>query len=265
MPPDITVVIPVRNGERFIGEAIDSVLKQTFSRWTLVVSDNKSSDGTRAEVGRYLSDGRVRLLESSEDAGMAGNFNKCLDSVETKYYILLCHDDFLFAPGALQTAYDILEQHPEVAALYSDLMFVTADRSPIVTRRYRRSGVLNSAALARRSILETRNLFGIPLLVRAAEIRGLRYDPALSLALDLDLSIRLSRKGAAFHVPQVLIGNRYHGANQTGNLLPRLLEEMTYIADKNGIELKPRHRALMRVSGYVTSLLRQAFLWYAAS
>jgi hypothetical protein len=101
------------------------------------------------------------------------------------------------------------------------------------------------------------------LLVRSACLGGARYDPDLSLALDLDLSIAVAANRPVYHIPEVLIGNRYHGTNQTGILLARLVGEMTHIARKNGILLKPHHLAMMRLSGRVTSVVRQAFLWYA--
>jgi len=199
MQPESTVLIPVRVGEEFIADAIESFLQQTISR--------------------------------------------CM-------------------PNALETAYSILESHPSTPAVYCDLMFVNTTRAPITARKYHCAGLVDASRLARHSVLQTRNLFGVPLLVRADALHGLRYDPSLRLALDLDLSIPIADGKTIYHVPEP--SNRYPGANHTGMLWDRLVPEMLLIAQKNGILLNTRARAFMQFSRYWTRWLRRAFMLYAS-
>lgn len=256
----VTVLIPVRNGEAFIADAIESVLRQSFSQWNLVVSDNHSTDGTRTVVRRYLSDRRLQLLESETDLGMAGNFNKCLDSVRTKYYFLLCHDDFLYTPSSLEAAYEIMESHRTVPAVYCDLMFVNAAGAPLMVRHFHREGLVKSNEIARRSIIETRNLFGIPILVRTDSVAGGHYDAALPYVIDMDLSIAMSKDKEIYHIPEALIANRYHSGNSTSVLLRGLRAEMLALARKHGIPLTRLDRVMMLFSAWYTTLARRAFL-----
>src|ERR1700689_3657672 len=165
MQADITVCIPVRNGANFIECAIQSVREQTFSRWNLLVVDNRSDDATSSVVGRYLDDARIRLVVNADNLGMAGNFNRCLDLVTTPYYTILCHDDALASPEALARAFDILECHPDIAAVYSDLVYIDGPGLPALHRSFKRSGYMDVQRLAKRSIIEARNLFAIPVLV----------------------------------------------------------------------------------------------------
>lgn len=264
MQAKITILIPARNGEAFIADAIESVLRQSAERWRLVISDDASTDATLDVVRRYLTDPRIELIENPVNAGLAGNWNRCIERVLTEYFMVLCQDDLLYSSHALEKSCQILDAQPLVPAVYSDLMLVDARRRPLLTRSFGRSGLVDSVKLARRSILQTRNAFGVAVLFRSEAARGICYDASLALAIDVDFSIATAKWRPIYHVPEALIGYRYHGRNQTGLLLGNLIGEMTHIAGKYGIQLRPWHRVLMTVSGYATNLARHAVLWYGA-
>lgn len=263
MSPEITVLIPARNGQKYIGDAIESVLAQSFENWRLVVSDDASTDRTREVVKRYTGDRRVELIESPKNLGMAGNWNRCLEQVRSEYFMVLCQDDLLYRPHSLQAAYQVLRDQPAIPTVYCDLMFVDGARRPLLTRRFHRAGRIDTNRLAKQSIFQTRNAFGVALLFRTSAVGNARYDPALALAIDIDFSIAVAKGNPIYHLPEPLIGYRYHGENQTGVLLSRLVPEITHIANKNGMVLKLHHRVMMRILSHSTNLGRKAVLWYA--
>jgi glycosyltransferase involved in cell wall biosynthesis len=264
MDPDVTFLIPVRNGENFIAEAIESIRCQTYTNWTLLVRDNMSRDRTREIVRDYMSDPRVRMLEGKAELSMAGNFNCCLDEVHTPYYMLLCHDDYLAAPHALQAAREVMREHgSSLPTVYCDLEYVNRDRERIATRRFGRSGLVDAMTLARSSILNARNLFGIPLLASTAALRHHRYDETLPYAIDLDLSIATAERSLVYYIPEPLIANRYHDHNSTGVLLHGVVDQMIALADRYGIELGVLDRARIRLGATYASCAKRAFLYYA--
>lgn len=263
MQDGVTVAIPAHNGQAFIADAIESVLAQSFAGWRLVVCDDASTDGTREVVRRYAGDPRIELIESATNLGMAGNWNRALEQVRSPYFTILCQDDLLYRPDALEAGLRVLREHPEIPAVFCDLAFVNGAGRPLMLRRFRRTGAVDSKRLARLSVLQTRNAFGVALLFRTAAAQGARYDPALALTIDVDFAIAVSRGGPVFHLPEPLIGYRYHGRNQTGVLLGGLTREMAHIAGKNGMRLGPHHRFAMRAFGFATNLGRRAVLWWA--
>jgi|SRR5688572_6864171 len=264
MEPDVTFLIPVRNGENFIAEAIESIRCQTYTNWILLVRDNLSRDRTREIVREYMSDSRVRLLEGNADLTMAGNFNHCLDEVRTPYYMLLCHDDYLAKPHALQAAWEAMREHgSSLPTVYCDLEYVNRDREVIATRRFGRSGLVDAMTLARSSILSARNLFGIPLLASTAALRHHRYDEKLPYAIDLDLSIATAKGSRVYHIPEPLIANRYHGHNSTGELLHGVVDQVIAMADRHGVALNDLDRARIRLGATWTHWAKRAFLYYA--
>jgi glycosyltransferase involved in cell wall biosynthesis len=260
----VTVLLPVRNGAAFIDTAITSVLSQTFQRLRLVVSDNGSTDDTAGRVSRH-ADPRLVLVRQPRPLGMIEHFNKCLDElVETPYYMLLCHDDYLCAPAALQEAFDVLESRPGVSAVYTDLLYVDKAERTIMVRRFSRAGLLDALEVATSSVLGARNLFGIPLLVRTQARGALRYDTRFTYAADLDLSIALASRGETYRIGRPLIANRFHGANASLKLFRETLRQLQGIADKHSIALTRGQRSRMRLSAWSTAVKKWLFFQYLA-
>jgi hypothetical protein len=178
--------------------------------------------------------------------------------------MLLCHDDYLAAPHALQSAREVMREHgSSLLTVYCDLAYVNRDRERIATRRFGRSGLVDAVALARSSILNARNLFGIPLLASTAALNRNRYDETLPYAIDLDLSIATAKRSRVYYIPEPLIANRYHDHNSTGVLLHGVADQMIALANRHGIELGRLDRARVRFNATYANWAKRAFLYYA--
>lgn len=259
---DVTVLIPVRNGARFVDEAIASVLEQDLENLCLLVSDNQSADATAAILERRSRDPRLSVVRQPEYLSRVRHFNNCLARVATDYYMLLCHDDYLASHDALRAAREVLVREPTVNAVYCDLQYVDAQRRPIALRGFKRSGRFDARSTARESILTGRNLFGIPLLVRTSAVRGLNYDEALPYAGDVDLALESAAGGALYHLPRALIANRYHAHNATWEDLNGVSSEMRLIARKHGISLSSGDRVRAAFNTWLTALTKILFRAY---
>lgn len=113
MKPRVTVAIPTYNsGERFLTDAIDSVLTQSFSDFELLISDNCSPDNTSEVVGGY-TDPRIRYVRHETNIGANANFNYCLNHASGEYLVLLSDDDLL-DPDFLQTCVDAVADKTDV-------------------------------------------------------------------------------------------------------------------------------------------------------
>ena len=97
--PQITVALPVYNGEQYIAVAIESVLSQTFSDFELLILDNCSTDNT-LNVIKTFDDPRIRLIVNTKNLGMIGNWNLAVSLATGNYIKILSHDDLL-APNCL--------------------------------------------------------------------------------------------------------------------------------------------------------------------
>ena len=124
--PLVSVVIIFWNAERFIQEAIESVLVQTYSAWELLLVDDGSSDGSTAIARHYAGrhPERVRYLEHAGHAnlGMSASRNLGIRDAHGPYLAFLDADDVWFS-NTLEAQVAILEAHPEAAMLYGPIQW----------------------------------------------------------------------------------------------------------------------------------------------
>lgn len=121
--PKISIGMPVYNGEKFIREALDSLLTQTFTGFELVISDNASTDGTEAICREYAAhDPRIRYVRQSENRGPSANFQFVLDEAVGEYFMWAACDDTR-SPDFLEVNFKFLSENPEYAASTSPNRF----------------------------------------------------------------------------------------------------------------------------------------------
>jgi len=121
-PPKVSVCIPVYNGSDYIAESIQSVLSQTYENFNLIVCDNCSTDNTE-EIVRNFKDPRIAYVRNPKNLGIVGNANRCIEFATGEYVHILHHDDIML-PENLELKVRILDEHPKVGLVYSDVLFV---------------------------------------------------------------------------------------------------------------------------------------------
>ena len=92
--PHVSVGMPVYNGERFVAQAVESILSQTFRDIELIISDNASTDATERICREYAErDSRIRYYRSEQNRGAAWNHNRVVELARGEYFRWQCHDD----------------------------------------------------------------------------------------------------------------------------------------------------------------------------
>lgn len=97
----VSIIMPSYNTGRFIAESIESVLKQTYKNWELIIVDDCSTDNTDEIVKGYLEDSRIRYLKNKKNAGAAVSRNRALREAKGKWIAFLDSDD-LWMPKKLE-------------------------------------------------------------------------------------------------------------------------------------------------------------------
>lgn len=116
--PRVSVGLPVYNGERFLGQALDSILTQTLEDYELLISDNGSTDGTEAICRAYASrDKRIRYFRNESNVGASVNFNRVFEMSSGEYFKWLAADDFC-APEFLERCVEVLDAEPAAVLAY---------------------------------------------------------------------------------------------------------------------------------------------------
>ncbi|MGH7718048.1 MAG: glycosyltransferase family 2 protein [Gemmatimonadaceae bacterium] len=95
MPPRVSIGVPVYNGERHLGQAIETVLGQDYGDFELLISDNASTDATEELCRGYARvDPRVRYSRNAENIGAVANFRRVFDEAGADYFMWAAADDF---------------------------------------------------------------------------------------------------------------------------------------------------------------------------
>lgn len=111
--PKVTVFMAVFNTERYVSEAIKSILSQTFKDFELLIVDDGSTDSSEAII-KGFKDKRIRLLSNLENKGLLYTRNLALEHAHGKYIAILDSDDIAF-PSRLQLQFNFMETHPDIA------------------------------------------------------------------------------------------------------------------------------------------------------
>ncbi len=127
--PKVSVVMPVYGVERFVGAAIESVLAQTFTEFELIVVDDLSPDNS-INICRAFDDSRLRIVQHSENRGLAGARNTGIREATGDYIALLDSDD-LWAPDKLSLHVKHLDNNPDVGISFSRSAFIDEHGTPL--------------------------------------------------------------------------------------------------------------------------------------
>jgi glycosyltransferase involved in cell wall biosynthesis len=208
----VTAAIPTFNRARYLPEAIESVLAQTFADREIVVVDDGSTDETREVVERYGN--RVRYVWQ-ENGGRSAARNRCIEEARGRYVSFLDSDDrWLREKLALHVP--LLEARPQVAMVHGHVDAIDADGRPLpeLTTFYHR---LWSAAHARgvtyaRYALECRCFSSATTFRRDVFDRVGRYDPSLALD-DYELYLRVALDAEIAFIDESVTEYRWHKGN----------------------------------------------------
>ena len=132
-PPRVSVVMTCYNHERWIEEAIASVLDQTMTDLELIVVDDSSADGSMAVVARF-ADPRIRVYRFATNQGAASALNFAIQQARADLVAVINSDD-AWELHKLQRQLSVLEEHPEVGAVFTSARFVGESGEPLAPER----------------------------------------------------------------------------------------------------------------------------------
>lgn len=120
----VSIGVPVYNGERYLREALESLLAQTFSDLEIIVSDNCSTDSTKEICEEYESkDDRIRYYQQEKNIGLSANFNFVYGKAKGTYFKWAPHDDVLH-PNFVGACVSLLEKDSSIVLCQSVLRYI---------------------------------------------------------------------------------------------------------------------------------------------
>lgn len=162
----ISVVVPTFNNVNTIEETIESILRQDYPHFELIVSDHSSTDETYNKLLQYVSDPRFVLYKISRGGGAQQNWNAVTQKANGKFIRLVCGDDLL-APTSLSEHAEVILNHPEINFVASKRRIIDSAGRQLFSSRGLPTlvGVIEGSEAIRKSVRAGSNIFGEPACV----------------------------------------------------------------------------------------------------
>ena len=217
-PLRFSIIIPTRDGEQYIGAAVDSVLAQTYSHFRVLVLESGSTDRTVEIVSRY-ADPRVVLLTTREPLGMIDNWRRILDLELDPYMTILGHDDLL-CPEFLSEIVRLMRAEPGASLYHVQMNYLDGESKAVdraVTIRYAKPVAYreSAAAFLRAVHVETEAVCATGYVMRSADYRRIGGMPDYPNYLYADVELWYWLTALAYKVcsPRTLAAFRLHERN----------------------------------------------------
>lgn len=221
----VTVLMPVYNGEKYLSEAIESILQQTFTDYELLIINDGSNDRTVQIIEKYV-DPRIRLIHNQENLGLISSLNKGLDLAQGQYIARMDCDDVCH-PERLRKQVEFMDAHPEIGVCGTWVELIGEKsgvwRYPIDHDEIRASLILESV-LAHPSVIIRKSKF---------KEYKLYYDPAYMHAEDFELWHRCSDHFLLANLPEVLLKYRITASSTSRSNRDKQLESLRQIYEKS--------------------------------
>lgn len=253
--PEITVVLPTYNRSEFIGDAIRSVLNQTYTKFELIIVDDGSSDGTESIV-KTFSDPRI-IYRYQPNSGRSIARNNAIAIARGKYIAFIDSDD-MYLPGKLEMQYRLLEDTPNADMVYTSARCINRDGS-YLPQNYRAivSGVIYTSI----AFFQPVTVILPTVMLRKStfsQIGG--FDKNMNRFEDTDMWRRVSKVSLILALPEFTCLIRTHEENSLATQDPRsILEALRYYSNKILREDKDAGDLVIRVG------LGRLYCYYATA
>lgn len=215
----VSVLINCRNSERYIKEALDSVIDQTYLNLEIILVNNQSTDKTKHIIQSY-NDNRIKYFETNKHLSLGEARNLGLKLSQGKYIAFLDSDDF-WEKTKLQKLIRTFNNKTGIA--YSDVKYFNKSKSfNLYSARHPYSGYCFN------SLIDDYNLCMSSCIVSKEVLNShkIKFNPLLKVCEDLDFFIQIAYVSKVSYVDEILVNYRIHGENLTSKL-PELFYQET--------------------------------------
>jgi glycosyltransferase involved in cell wall biosynthesis len=209
MTPTVSVLMPVHNAERYLAEAVESILGQTFADFEFLIIDDGSTDRSRAILERYAAHDERIHLTSRPNTGYTVALNELLGLARGELVARMDADDVAL-PERLARQVEFLGAHAEVVCVGTAVHMIDA------AGRFLRDvhPGMDHEEIQKRALAGDCPLNHPSVMMRRAAVEAVgRYHPEFEPAEDLDLWLRLGEVGRLVNLPEVLMKYRQHVAS----------------------------------------------------
>lgn len=249
--PKVSVIMAVKDGEKYLRMAIESILAQTFSDFEFIIIDDGSKDATRTIINEY-SDSRITLLSNQCNLGLSKSLNLALEKTCGTYIARMDADD-ISLPNRFELQVNFLDAHPDIAVLGTGFSLMDGNGQRLQDFRFPSSHEIITWSLPFYNPIVHPSV-----MMRRSVIRVLSaYNPELRRSQDYDLWWRVSFSNRLANLEKVLILLRQHQTQVSREHQPDQLE--------HGIEINAKYLSKVVHQSIPKSLIKKMWSGNALS
>ena len=210
-PPLVSVIMSVYNGQRYLEESLDSVLKQEFSDFEFLIFDDGSTDNT-ASIVQSKNDPRIKFFRAEQNQGLFPALNKLIAQAKGKYIRLWSYDDIM-KPNCLASMVYFYEQNPQVGFCYCTRQPIDESGRIIPYHKEYKMPAIISPQIAAQIMFYYGSIAGnISTVMIKKEVLGEMqgFQDQLCQSADFDMWVRISEKYPIGFINERLIFLRNH-------------------------------------------------------
>lgn len=202
--PKVSVIMSVRNGEKYLRQSVNSILEQTYKNFEFIVVDDCSEDST-LNILRRIKDSRLKIITSKKKKGLTASLNLCLKLCRGEFIARMDHDD-IARKDRLKKQISFLEKNPKIGVVGSWVTLIDSqdrikgllkfpkDPDTVFKKIFLYNPLRHSTVMFRKELV---NKYGF-------------YDERLDGAEDYDLWLRFARFTKIANIDMPLLKYRLH-------------------------------------------------------
>lgn len=219
MMPRLSVILPVYNGDRFLNQALQSlVIQGSQATYEIVAADDGSTDRSLEILAKYETRLPLRIVRGPRVGNWTANSNRALAESRGDYVCFL-HQDDVWLPGRLDWILSTVSAHPEVMVMCSAARYIGADGSSLgmlhTPFQHAAEGYLSGPEWFCPLVVQNYLAMPAPVFRRDALPMPSALDESLRFTADWKLWLTLAARYPVWHCPMPTVGYRLHAGAQT--------------------------------------------------
>ncbi len=205
----VSIIMNCFNGEKYLREALDSIINQTYENWELIFWDNISTDNSISILETY-HDKRIRYFLADKHGTLGDGRSKAIEKVRGDYIAFLDTDDIWYEKR-LEESVKAFQTSKNISLVYSNTEFFSVNSKKRLYKSAQPSGSITSKLLINYNL----SLESVTISKKYLNKLDIMFDNKFSHIADFDLFVRLSTLGQCKYIDKVLCGWRMHMNNDS--------------------------------------------------
>ena len=225
--PLVSVIMNCHNGEAYLNESINSLIKQTYKNWELIFWDNFSTDNSKKILDNF-KDKRIKYFKSNKFTSLYEARNLSIDKSSGEYISFLDTDD-LWTEDKIEKQINFLQKNKDFKIIYSNFFILDENKN----KKYiRHKKTLPSGSITQK-LLDDYSLGILTVFLEKNFFQKFKFNNEYNVIGDFDLFINLSKQFKIASIQEPLAFYRIHGSNFSNKKIDIYIKELDSWIDSN--------------------------------